>query len=185
MQTYHSDHSSLQSDSFHKTKRITNTIRSPLSTDHRSKEPQPDTYEKDGRGYTHSEDNKSCDHYEGPHNNQNSPACHAEPSPCMIPPSELPSLMSSHASSPSSSSSALKPYDEPPCDLTDGTSALAMELSYSQKETKEEVSEETDLREGGPPCPIETSEWRSWNKVGIGDALKSPKIGHWQASENL
>ena len=43
----------------------------------------------------------------------------------------------------------------------------------------------TDLRGGGLPCPDETSEWRSLNKAGIGDCLKSPKMGHWQHAEEL
>ena len=64
-----------------------------------------------------------------------------------------------------------------PCNLTDGTFASMMELSSPQKETKETVSEETDLRGGGLPCLDESSVWRSWNKAGMGDVLKSPKMG--------
>ena len=57
-------------------------------------------------------------------------------------------------------------------------------LSSFQKETKESL-EEQDSRGGGPTCPDETSEWRSLNKAGIGDCLKSPKMGHWQHAEEL
>ena len=59
-----------------------------------------------------------------------------------------------------------------------------MALSSSQKETKESL-EEQDLRGGGLTCPDETSEWRSLNKVGMGDRLKSPKMGHWQEEAGL
>ena len=59
-----------------------------------------------------------------------------------------------------------------------------MALSSSQKETKESL-EEQDLRGGGLTCPDETSEWRSLNKAGIGDCLKSPKMGHWQHTEGV
>ena len=57
-------------------------------------------------------------------------------------------------------------------------------LSLSQKETKESL-EDWDSRGGGLTCPDETSEWRSLNKVGIGDCQKSPKMGHWQHDEEL
>ena len=59
-----------------------------------------------------------------------------------------------------------------------------MELSSSQKETKESL-EEQDSRGGGLTCPDETSEWRSLNRAGIGDCQKSPKMGHWQHNEEL
>ena len=161
-------------------------------------EPRPSTCEKDGKGCIHLRDNKSCDRYEGQHNNQSNPARHAELSPHTKPPSEPPSLMSSHASSPSSSSSTSEPFFAPSCDLTDGTFGSTMVLSSSQKETKEEESKETDSRGGGRSCPNETdsrggghscpnktSAWRSLNKAGTGEDWKSPMISHWQASENL
>ena len=59
-----------------------------------------------------------------------------------------------------------------------------MALSSSQKEKKESL-EEQDSRGGGLTCPDETSEWRSLNKAGIGDCLKSPKMGHWQEEVGL
>ena len=59
-----------------------------------------------------------------------------------------------------------------------------MALSSSQKETKESP-EEQDSRGGGLTCPDETSEWRSLNRAGIGHCLKSPKMGHWQHTEEL
>ena len=61
-----------------------------------------------------------------------------------------------------------------------------MELSFSQKEMKE-PSEEQDSRGGGLPCPDETSVWRSLNKAGMGDALKSPKMGvtNWHFSRSF
>ena len=65
-----------------------------------------------------------------------------------------------------------------------GNVGEAMELSCSQKETKDSEVD-LDSRGGGLPCPDETSEWRSRNKAGIGDCLKSPKMGHWQHDEGL
>ena len=67
----------------------------------------------------------------------------------------------------------------------DGTFALTIALSSSQNETKESEDKETGSRGGGLPCPDETSEWRSQNKVGIGDCLKSPRMGHWQHAKEL
>ena len=70
------------------------------------------------------------------------------------------------------------------CDLRDGTFVSLMELSSSQKETKE-TFEEQDSRGGGLPCPDETSVWRFLKEPGIGDCRKSPKMGHWQQDEGL
>ena len=68
--------------------------------------------------------------------------------------------------------------------MTDGNVGETMALSSFQKETKESL-EEQDSRGGGLTCPDETSEWRSLNKAGIGDCLKSPKMGHWQHAEGV
>ena len=66
----------------------------------------------------------------------------------------------------------------------DNTIGETMVLRSSQKEAKESL-EDWDSRGGGLPCPDETSEWRSLNRVGIGDCRKSPKMGHWQHTEEL
>ena len=162
------------------------TTHSQLSNDRTNKERQPSTCEKDERGCTRSKDNRSYDRYVDPHNSLNNPARHAEPSPCTTPPSGSPSPTSSHASSPSSSSSVSEPSFLPSCDLRDSTFGSTMALSSSQKETKEEESEEQDSRGGGPPCPSETSEWRSRNKAGTGDLGSRPRphIGRRQRTCN-
>ena len=67
----------------------------------------------------------------------------------------------------------------PPCGLTDNTFASAMELSPSQKETKESFDKQ-DSRGGGLAGLDKTAVWRSWKQVGTGDILKSPRMGHWQ-----
>ena len=72
----------------------------------------------------------------------------------------------------------------PPCDLTDGTFASTMALSSFQKEMKESL-EEQDLRGGGLAGLDETSVWRSQKQAGMGDCLKSPRMGHWQHDEGL
>ena len=126
----------------------TNAIQSPPNTYCTKKELLPDKYEKGERDCTRSTDNKSCDHYEGPHNSQNIPANHAESVPCMLPLPEPPEPTSSPASSEPSSSLTSISCDEPSCNLTDGTFALMMELSSSQKETKELLKEQ-DSRGGG------------------------------------
>ena len=161
------------------------TTPSQLSNDRMDTEPQSGTCEKDGRGCTRLKDSKSCDRCEGQQNSPSNPARHAEPSPHALPPSTLPSPTSSHASSEASSSSTSAPSSLPSCGSTDGTFDSTMALSSSQKEMKESESEEQDSRGGGPPCPSETSEWRSLNKAGIGDCLKSPKMGHWQHAEGV
>ena len=161
------------------------TTQSQPSNGHKDKEPLSDTCEKDGRGCTRSKDSKTYDHYEGQHNSPNTPARHAEPSPPALLPSGPPSATSSHASSEASSSSTSKPSSLPSCGPTDDTAGSMMVLSSFQNETKESESEEQDSRGGGSPCPDETSEWRSLNKAGIGDCLKSPKMGHWQHDEGL
>ena len=99
-------------------------------------------------------------------------------------PPSCPSLTSSHSSSEASSSESSTSSDEPPSYLTGSNVGETMALSLPQKETKESL-EEQDLRGGGPPCPDETSEWRSLNRAGTGDCLKSPKMGHWQHAEEL
>ena len=161
------------------------TTQSQLGNDRKGTGPQSDTCAKGERDYTRSGDSKTCDHYEGQHNSPNNPARHDEPSPPVLLPSGLPSATSSHASSEASSSSTSTPSSLPPCGSTGDTSGSIMALSSFQNETKELESEEQDSRGGGLPCPDETSEWRSLNKVGIGDCLKSPKMGHWQHAEGV
>ena len=128
------------------------TTPSQPSNDHKGKEPQSGTYEKDEGGCTRLRGNKTCDHYEGQRSNPNNPARHAEPSPRALPPSILPSATSSHASSEVSSSSTSAPFSLPFCGPTDDTSGSTMELSSFQNETKELESEEQDSRGGGSPC---------------------------------
>ena len=161
------------------------TTQSQPSNDHKGKEPRADTYGKGERDCTRLKDSRTCDHCEGQHNSPNSPARHAGPSPRALPPSRLPSATSSHASSEASSSSTSTPSSLPSCGPTGDTSGSTMALSSFQNETKESESEEQDSRGGGSPCPDETSEWRSLNKAGIGDCLKSPRMGHWQHAEGL
>ena len=79
---------------------------------------------------------------------------------------------------------SLASSDGPPSCSTDGSVGETMELSCSQKETKDSEVDR-DSRGGGLPCPDETSEWRSLKRAGIGDCRKSPKMGHWQHDEGL
>ena len=144
-----------------------------------SKEHPQDTCEKGERGCTCSEDNKRHVHYVGPQNSPNTQTCHETIAPPWPLPPEPPSLTSSHASSESCKVATSASSDVPLSCWMDGTFASTMALRSSQKETKESL-EEQDLRGGGLPCPDETSEWRSLNKAGMGDCLKSPKMGHWQ-----
>ena len=83
-----------------------------------------------------------------------------------------------------SSSEPLASSGEPPSCSMGSNVGETMALSLSQKETKESL-EEQDSRGGGLACPDETSEWRSLNRAGIGDCLKSPKMGHWQHAEGV
>ena len=158
--------------------------RSPLGIGHKNKEPLPDKCGKDGVGYTHSTNNKKhvrCeDLCNSPHNQKH----HALPVPPSPPLPSSPSLMSSHSSSEASSSAPSASCDEPPSCLTDNTVGETMALSSSQKETRESL-EEQDLRGRGLTCPDKTSEWRSQNKAGIVDCLKSPRMGHWQHAKGL
>ena len=150
---------------------------SPPSTDRKNKEPLPDKYGKGGKDYTHSTGNKKHAHCEDLHNSPNTRTRHGTPSPPLILLPSSPSLTSSHSSSEVSSSAPSTSCDELPSCLTGDTVGKTMALSLSQKETKESL-EDWDLRGGGLTCPDETSEWRSLNKAGIGDCLKSPKMGH-------
>ena len=155
-----------------------------LSTYRTNTEPQPDKYGTDGRGCKHSAGSKKHDRYEGQRNSPYSQTHHettAPPSP--LPPSP-PSPTSSHSSSEVSSSATLTSSVEPPSCLTGSNVGETMALSSFQKETKESL-EEQDSMGGGLTCPDETSEWRSLNKAGIEDCLKSPKMGHWQHAEEL
>ena len=157
---------------------------SPPSTCRTNKEPLPDKCEKDGTGYTHSTDNKKHARCEDLHNSLGTQTRHETlflPSP---PLPSSPSLTSSHSSSEASSFEPLTSSDALPSCLRDSNIGETMALSSSQKETKESL-EEQDSRGGGLTCPDETSEWRSQNKVGMGDCLKSPKMGHWQHAEEL
>ena len=144
----------------------------------------PNKCEKDGTDYTRSTGNKKharCeDLYNSPHNQTH----HALPVPLSPLPPSSPSLMSCHSSSEASSSEPSTSCNKPPSCSMGGIFGKTMALSSSQKETKESL-EEQDSRGGELTCPDETSEWRSPNKVGIGDCQKSPKIGHWQHDEEL
>ena len=148
-----------------------------LSTSHKSMEPLPNKYEKGGKDYTRSTGNTKHVRCEDPQSNQHTQTCHALPSPPSTPPPSFPSLTSSHSSSEASSSVTLTSSFGPPSCLRDDTIGKTMVLSLSQKGTKESL-EEQDSRGGGLTCPDETSEWRSLNKAGIGDCLKSPRMGH-------
>ena len=156
-----------------------------LGTSHTNKEPPPDKYEKDERGYTHSMGNKKHVHCGDPHNSPDNRTRHETLSPPSLPPPTSPSPTSSHASSEASSSESSASCDGLPSCSRGGNVGETMELSSFQNETKELESEEQDSRGGGLPCPSETSEWRSLNKAGIGDCRKSPKMGHWQHAEEL
>ena len=156
----------------------------PLGTSHMNMEPLPNKGGKDGRDYTRSTDNKKHVRCADLHNSPNSQKRHASPVPPSPLPPSCPSPMSCHSSSEASASEPSASFVEPPSCLTDGNVGKTMALSSSQKETKESL-EDWDLRGGGLPCPDETSEWRSLNKAGIGDCLKSPKMGHWQHAEEL
>ena len=158
--------------------------RNPLNTGHMSKEPLPDKYGKDGTGCTRSTGNKKHACCEDLHNNPDTRIHHEIPSPPLTLPPSFPSPTSSHSSSEASASEPLASSDRPPSCLTGDNVGETMVLSSSQKETKESL-EDWDLRGGGLPCPDETSEWRSLNRAGIGDCLKSPRMGHGQHAEEL
>ena len=160
------------------------TTPSQLSTSHRNTEPQSDKCGKDGRGYIRSTDNKKHVRCEGPHNSLDTQTRHETLSPPSLPPPASPSPTSSHSSSEASSSEPSTSFDEPPSCSTGGNVGETMELSSFQKETKDSLVD-WDSRGGGLPCPDETSEWRSLNRAGTGDCLKSPKMGHWQHAEEL
>ena len=165
---------------------------SQLGTGHKNREPLLDKYGKGGKDCTRSTGNKRHVHCEDLHNNSGTQKHHGTPSPPSILPPSSPSPTSSHSSSeafasePSTSSDELPSTssDELPSCSTDGNVGETMALSLSQKETKESL-EEQDSRGGGLTCPDETSEWRSQNRAGIGDCLKSPKMGHWQHAKEL
>ena len=154
------------------------------STDCKNRGNLPDRCGKDGRGYIHSTDNKKHVRCEDPHNSLDTQTCHEILSPPSLPPPTSPSLTSFHSSSEASASEPSASSDGPPSCLTGDNVGETMALSSSQKETKDSLVD-WDSRGGGLPCPDETSEWRSLNKAGIGDCLKSPKMGHWQHAEEL
>ena len=160
------------------------TTRSQLSTGRMNRGPQSGKCEKDERGYTRSTDNKRHVRCEDPHNSLDTQTRHGILSPPSPPPPTSPSLTSSHSSSTSSSSEPSTSCAEPPSCWTGGNVGEMMELSCSQNETKDS-GVDLDSRGGGLPCPDETSEWRSLNKAGIGDCLKSPRMGHWQHAEGV
>ena len=160
------------------------TTPSRPSTSHKYTEPQLDKCGKDGRGCTHSTDNTKHVRCEDPHNSLDNQTRHEIPSPPSLPPPASPSPTSSHSSSEVSSSEPSTSFGAPPSCSKDGNVGETMELSWSQKETKDS-GVDLDSRGGGLPCPDETSEWRSLNKAGIGDCRKSPKMGHWQHDEEL
>ena len=157
---------------------------SPLSTSHRNKGPLPDKYEKGEKGCTRSTDSKKHVRCEDLHHSPSTRTHHGIPSPPLTPPPSSPSPMSSHSSSEASASESSASSDGLPSCSTDGSVGEMISLSSFQKETKESP-EEQDSRGGGLTCPDETSEWRSRNRAGIGDCLKSPKMGHWQHDEEL
>ena len=158
--------------------------RSLLSTCHKNKEHPSDIYGKDGTGCTRSRGNKKHAHYEDLSSSPNIQRRHETSSPPLPLPPSSPSPTSSHSSSEVSSSEPSTSFDGPPSCLTGDNVGETMSLSSSQKEAKESL-EEQDSRGGGLPCPDKTSEWRSLNKAGIGDCLKSPRMGHWQHAEEL
>ena len=135
---------------------------------HKNMEHLLNKYERDEMDYTRSTDNKRHVGYEDLQNSLHNQIHHASLIPLSPLPPSPPSLTSSHSSSEVFSSESLTSFDElPSCSMVN-TVGETMELSSSQKETKESL-EEQDSRGGGLTCPDETSEWRSLNKAGIGD----------------
>ena len=157
---------------------------SPLSAGHKNRGPLPGKCGKGERGCTHSTSNKKHARCEDLCNNLCTQKHHGTPSPPLTLPPSFPSPTSSHSSSEVSASGPSTSSDEPPSCLTGDNVGETMALSSSQKETKESL-EEQDSRGGGLTRPDKTSEWRSLNKAGIGDCLKSPKMGHWQHAEGV
>ena len=155
-----------------------------LSTGRKNKGPLLNRYGKGGKDCTRLMDNKKHVRYGDRHNSLDIQTRHERPFPPSLPPPTSPSLTSSHSSSEVSSSEPSASFDGPPSCLMGGTVGETMELSWSQKETKDS-GVDLDSRGGGEPCPDETSEWRSLNRAGIGDCRKSPKMGHWQEDEGM
>ena len=164
--------------------RLFKTSHNPLSTGHRNREHHPDKYGKDGMGCTHSKGNKKHAHCEDLCNSPSTQRCHEMSSPPLPLPPSPPSPTSSHSSSEVSAFESSTSFDEPPSCSMGSNIGETMALSSSQKETKESL-EEQDSRGGGLTCPDATSEWRSLNRAGIGDCLKSPRMGHWQHAEGV
>ena len=75
------------------------TTPSQLSTDRRNREPRADKHGTDGKGCTHSTDNKKRVRCEDPHNSLDTQTRHEIPSPPLLPPPTSPSPTSSHSSS--------------------------------------------------------------------------------------
>ena len=161
-----------------------NWYLSPVSTGRQNREHPPDICGKDETGCTHSRGNRKHAHCEDLDNSPSIQRRHETSSPPLPLPPSSPSPTSSHSSSEVSASEPSTSFAEPPSCLTGDNVGEMTALSSSQKETKESL-EEQDLRGGGLSCPNETSEWRSLNKAGIGDCLKSPKMGHWQHAEGV
>ena len=151
----------------------------PLDTDCTNKGLLPNKSGKGEMGCTRSTGNKKHARCEDLYNNPHSQTRHASLVPPSILPPSFPSPTSSHSSSEVSASESSASCDGPPSCSMGGSIGETMALSSSQKETNESL-EEQDSRGGGLTCPDETSEWRSLNKVGIGDCQKSPKMGHSQ-----
>ena len=170
--------------SHHSIKTTQLTTPSQLSTDRKNREPQSGKCGKDEKDCTRSTGNKKHARCEDLHNSLSIQTRHEILSPPSLPPPTSPSPTSSHASSEASSSEPSTSSDGLPSCLMGGSVGETMELSSSQKETKESEVDR-DSRGGGLPCPDETSEWRSLNKAGIGDCRKSPRMGHWQHDEGL
>ena len=163
--------------------RSTTKSHSPLGTCHKNREPLQDTCGRDETDCTCSRGNKKHAHCEDLYNSPHSQRHHEMSSPPWPLPPSSPSPTSCHSSSEASSSEPSTSSDGPPSCLMGGNVGETMALSSSQKETKESL-EEQGSRGGGLPCPDKTSEWRSLNKAGIGDCLKSSRMG-WQVEAGL
>ena len=112
-----------------------------LNTCRTSKEPLLNKYETDERDCTRSTDNKKHVRCGDLQNTLDTQRRHALPVPLMLPPPSSPSLTSSHSSSAASASEPSTSYVGPPSCLTDNNVGEMMELSSSQKETKESLEE--------------------------------------------
>ena len=119
-----------------------------LDTCHKNRGHLPNKYEKGEGDCTCSTDNKKHVRCGDLQSNLHNQRRHASPVPLVPLPPSSPSLTSSHSSSEASASESSASSDEPSSCLTGDTFGEMMELSSSQKETKESL-EEQDLRGGG------------------------------------